>query len=152
VVNRGEAEGIAAGRIAMGECPVTRAVPDEDPAGLPENEPGFAELAARLMALGVQTVVMTLGPRGSACIRERQCVMVPAFRVDAVDTVGAGDAFVGALAVRWAEQQAAGHMGAMAVFDALCWASAAGALAATKRGAIPSMPTRAEVRALLAQR
>jgi ribokinase len=153
VVNRGEAERVAAGRIWMGGCPVSRSVVDEDACGaLPENEPGFAELLMRLASLGVQTVVMTLGAQGSACIRERQCVMVPAFPVEAVDTVGAGDAFVGTLAVRWAEQQAAGHTGGMAVFDALCWASAAGALAATKRGAMPSMPTRAEVRALLARR
>jgi ribokinase len=77
--------------------------------------------------------------------------MVPAFPVQAVDTVGAGDAFCGVLAVRLAEQTAAGATGALAMFDALCWASAAGALATMREGAIPSLPRRAQIKALLAK-
>ncbi|HET7294631.1 MAG TPA: PfkB family carbohydrate kinase, partial [Vicinamibacteria bacterium] len=57
-----------------------------------------------------------------------------------VDTTGAGDAFVGALAVALSEERAPA--------EALRFASAAGALATTRHGAQPSMPTRAEVERL----
>jgi ribokinase len=69
----------------------------------------------------------------------------PAFSVQAVDTVGAGDAFCGALAVALAERQDA----ADDLTQAIRFASAAGALAVTRNGAIPSLPTRQEVEALL---
>jgi ribokinase len=61
--------------------------------------------------------------------------------VDAVDTVAAGDAFNGALAVALAE----GHT----LSDAVRWGSAAGALAVTRVGAQDSMPTRNAVSAML---
>jgi ribokinase len=57
-------------------------------------------------------------------------------RVTAVDTTGAGDAFNGALAVALAERRP--------LAGALAFATAAAALACTRRGAQPSMPTRAE--------
>jgi ribokinase len=69
-----------------------------------------------------------------------------------VDTVGAGDAFCGAFATRLAEHQISGGRAGpdrMAIMDAVCWANAAGALATTKEGAIPSLPRRAEVLGLL---
>jgi ribokinase len=62
--------------------------------------------------------------------------------VDAIDTVGAGDTFVGALTVELVDGATPG--------DALRWACAAGALATTRPGAQPSIPTRDEVSALLA--
>ena len=80
---------------------------------------------------------------------------MPATSVTPIDTVGAGDAFCGALATRLAEHQInSGRDGLdhLAVMDAVCWACAAGALATTKPGAIPSLPTRAEVLNLLRQR
>jgi ribokinase len=67
--------------------------------------------------------------------------VVPAFPVTAVDTTAAGDAFNGALAVGLAE--------GAALWQALRLATAAAALACTKRGARPSLPRRAEVDALL---
>ena len=60
----------------------------------------------------------------------------------AVDATGAGDAFVGAITVALLE--------GMEPSDALRFACAAGAVAATRAGAQPSLPTRAEVEALLA--
>ncbi len=63
-------------------------------------------------------------------------------RVDVVDTTGAGDTFTAALALMLAERRAAG--------DALEFACAAGALATTKPGAQPSLPSLDEVRAVLA--
>ena len=61
--------------------------------------------------------------------------------MDAVDCVAAGDAFVGALSARYA--------GPGRLEDALRFASAAGALACTKPGAQPSLPSLAEVEALV---
>jgi ribokinase len=111
-----------------------------------------AALLARLAALPVATTVLTLGEQGSWFSHERSPSRLAAYQIDPIDTVGAGDAFVGALAARWAEHQVSGGrhgVDSMGVLDALCWANAAGALACTRRGAIPSLPTRAEVLDLL---
>ena len=62
-------------------------------------------------------------------------------RVDVIDTVGAGDTFTAALGLKLAEGRAAP--------DALEFACAAGALATTRAGAQPSLPTLEEVRAVL---
>lgn len=126
IVNEGEASVVAAG------------------AGLDEES-----LLEALADLGVGTVAMTLGARGLRFSHQKQPGAVEAYAVSPVDTVGAGDAFCGALATRWAEHQAAGALDAMGVMDALCWASAAGAIATTREGAIPSLPTRGEVVGLL---
>jgi len=90
---------------------------------------------------GAATVVVTLGERGALASRRDGDLHVPAFPVTTVDTTAAGDAFNGALAVGLAEGAAFG--------DALRLASAAAALACTRRGARPSLPSRAEVEALL---
>jgi ribokinase len=87
-------------------------------------------------------VVLTRSRQGALAMTERGRVDVPAFRVPVVDTVGAGDAFVGALAVALAEE--------MPMLDAMRFAAAAGAIAVTRPGAEPSMPARDEVEQLLA--
>jgi ribokinase len=70
-------------------------------------------------------------------------VRVPGFPVDAIDTVGAGDAFSGGLAASLA--------GGAPIADALHVASAAGGLTCTRRGAVDAMPTRQEVVDLMKQ-
>ncbi len=88
----------------------------------------------------VPHVVMTLGARGAAYYsRTGAGITVPAPRVPAVDTTGAGDAFAGALAVAWAEGRK--------IVQALHRACAAGALSTMKRGASP--PTREEIEAAI---
>jgi ribokinase len=99
-------------------------------------------LARHLAAAGPALVVVTLGAAGAVACDGRQLYRQPGFAVDAVDSVAAGDAFVGALAV----ELAAGTD----VAAALRFACAAGALATTRRGAQPSLPTRAEIAAFLA--
>ena len=74
---------------------------------------------------------MKLGNKGCLYLGDEE-LFVPAFTVDAVDTTGAGDAFTAALAVAW---------GQVSLPEALRFANAAGALAATVEGAQPSMPT-----------
>ena len=88
-------------------------------------------------------VARTLGERGAELYRDGACIArvgVPA--VKPLDTTGAGDTFTAALTLALIEGQIAE--------DALRFACAAGAAATTKAGAQPSLPTRAEVEALLA--
>ncbi len=103
---------------------------------------------ALLATLGPRTSVLTRGALGAAFIHAKEPpVLVPANPVQAIDTVGAGDAFCGVFAVRMAEHQigSRGSLDRMAIFDAACWACAAGSLATTRNSAIPSLPTRAEI-------
>lgn len=99
----------------------------------PELSPDRAleALAARLPAT---LVIVTLGSDGAIAARGERRWKQPSFPVVAIDTVGCGDAFVGALAAA----VAAGR----SIERALREACAAGALAATGRGAIPSLPGR----------
>lgn len=87
-------------------------------------------------------VATTFGAAGAVLTRRGEDVArVPAPRVDAVDTTGAGDSFTAALVVALVEGQAPEQ--------ALRFACAAGAAATLRRGAQPSLPTRTEVEALL---
>jgi len=104
---------------------------------------GAARAAARVLARGPRTVVVTLGERGALALGGDERVDVPAFAVDVVDTTAAGDAFTAGLAVACAEGRALGA--------ALRFAAAAAALACTRRGAQPSLPSRADVERLLAR-
>ena len=105
---------------------------------------GFSDLdqAARaLLERGVRNLVVTLGEQGARWVSAAGQADVPAFVVRAVDTVAAGDAFVGAYAVALAEGRP--------VLEALRYGNAAGALAVTRAGAQPSLPTRTEVENLI---
>lgn len=98
----------------------------------------------KLLRLGARAVVVTLGSHGAKlCTPDSGDLIVPAFAVDAVDTTAAGDAFCGGFATAIA----AGSSFA----DALRFAAATGALATTRPGAVPSLPSRAEIDALLSR-
>ena len=106
--------------------------------GVAVRDAGSAAAAGRaLRGRGVGAVIVTLGSQGSLACTARDDIRVPAFPVEAVDTTAAGDAFNGALGAALA--------GRDPLPDALRFASAAAALACTRRGAQPSLPTRAEV-------
>ncbi len=106
-------------------------------AAVGEAEP--EALARELQMQGSASVVLTLGAHGALCCSERKTSTVPALDVTPVDTVGAGDALAGALAAGLAE--------GLPMQEALPFAAAAGSLATTKAGAIPSLPTRSTVAA-----
>ena len=98
-------------------------------------------MAQELHELGARQVIVKCSAAGLVYAGELGCGRLPAFAVDAIDSVAAGDAFNGALAAA---------LGSGAEFvAALRFASAAGALATTKSGAAQAMPSRDEIMALL---
>ncbi|MGQ9493557.1 MAG: ribokinase [Anaerolineae bacterium] len=102
-----------------------------------------AEASARcLIEQGVKVVIVTLGARGALIVTPDFQQLVPGFAVDVVDTTAAGDAFNGGLAVALADGKS--------LAEAVRFANACGALAATKMGAQPSLPTANEVARFLA--
>jgi len=96
----------------------------------------------------LRLVVLTLGAEGSLVITPRGEFSVPSFDVDVVDTTGAGDGFVaGLLSYVAADLHVLDDDEAL---KQLCrFANAVGALTATARGAIPSLPNRRQVERLL---
>ena len=110
--------------------------------GVPVVDAASAERAAKgLLEKGVSSAVLKLGEQGALVATADRIEHVPGYRVSAVDTTAAGDAFTAALAVRLAE--------GAALLEATRYANAAGACACTKVGAQPAMPTSAEVSALV---
>ena len=98
---------------------------------------GAWRAATDLVAMGVPRVVVTLGDEGSLLVVPSHFKTVKAFPAAAVDTVGAGDAYNGALAVALAEK--------LPVLDAMRRASAAAALTVTRPGAQSALPDRAAI-------
>lgn len=106
--------------------------------GLPTDTPAQIEAAAHaLRQRGPSQVVVTLGSAGLLHVGPDGALALPAPRVTAVDTTGAGDTFVGALA--------AGLADGWPIPAALTRAQVAAALAVTRLGTQSAMPTRAEV-------
>ena len=95
----------------------------------------------KLRAWGVKTLVVTLGSNGARVVTDEIDQRLPSHEITAVDTTAAGDAFNGALAVALAEGKP--------ILEAVRYGMAAGAMAATKRGAQPSLPMRDAVENLM---
>jgi ribokinase len=102
-----------------------------------KGEQEIRKTADRLLNMGVKNVVITLGPKGLFFKNRREELWMEAFRVNVIDTTAAGDAFLGALATSLSEDKP--------IQEALKFANGAGALATTKLGAQPSLPTRKEL-------
>ena len=97
----------------------------------------FIEAARSLQTGRGQIICVTLGRRGVLALMDGQPLTIPGRNVAAVDTTGAGDCFVGAVAALLARGQS--------VRDALDYANAAASICVQRMGAAPSMPTAAEV-------
>ena len=135
---------------------VTYLTPNEQEAsmetGLPlasdENGPCRADLqkiAAALWDKGVEHVIITLGGSGSAVVQGSSIRYIPCVHMDHVaDPTAAGDSFVGALSV--------GLTAGLPQEEALAFASHTAAITVSRMGAMPSLPTLAEVQALLKER
>jgi ribokinase len=97
----------------------------------------FVDAAQSLRVEPAQAICVTLGRRGAAAMVGGEMVTVAGRSVKAVDTTGAGDCFVGALAARLAQ--------GATLHDALGYANAAASISVQRMGAAPSMPTATEV-------
>lgn len=116
-----------------------------DLAGVDPEESGWEATAAALRAHGIRRAVITTGAAGSVVIDgDATPTAVPSPVVDAVDTTGCGDAFMGALALRLAAGDA--------LVEAARFASTVGSYAATGAGAQASYPDREQLAAFIAQR
>lgn len=113
--------------------------------GLPVTSVAEAERAAdALLAKGVGAVIITLGDKGALFRDATRSVHVPVISAGpVVETTGAGDAFNGGFAVALSEGRD--------VVDAVRFGCATAGISVTRPGTAPSMPTRAEIDALLAR-
>lgn len=110
--------------------------------GFAVGDQASAEEAAKMLVKrGARQVVIKLGAKGAYWYDGQKGHLLSPFKVDAVDTVAAGDAFNGGLA--------AGLSEGLAMREALQWAMAAGAISTTRKGAQPSMASREEILALI---
>lgn len=126
-------------------------VPNETELGLLINkkvtDAQSAESAAKeLLQRGVKIVLVTLGANGALLVTKEKSIQIPSFKVNVVDTTAAGDSFIGGFASKLLESNSL-------LFDelqnAVRYGCACGALATTKFGAQPSLPTKKETEALL---
>ena len=102
-----------------------------------DGDARFVDSIRLLRTRSNQTVCVTLGRRGVLAVIDGRPSIVPGRAVKAVDTTGAGDCLVGALAAQLA--------GGKTIRDALNYANAAASICVQRMGAAPSMPTAAEV-------
>ncbi len=101
------------------------------------NDNEIKEAANFLLVKGVENIIITLGSRGSYVKTRSEGFFVNGYRVDAVDTTGAGDVFCGALSVAITEGKS--------IADAVKFATAAAAICVTRLGAQPSAPRRDDI-------
>jgi ribokinase len=101
----------------------------------------FIEAARSLQTGWDKIICVTLGKRGVVALVNDEPVVIPGHAVKAVDTTGAGDCFVGAVAAQLA--------GGKSIEDALGYANIAASICVQRMGAAPSMPTAAEVASAL---
>lgn len=113
------------------------------PSGLPVTNFTEAQAAALwLHRAGAKNVAITLGSAGTCLLSEEGCQLIEPYVVQAVDSTAAGDAFAGALAVRWLQTGK--------LQEAVSFANAAGALATSRRGAQTSMAIYSDIQTLRA--
>ena len=106
------------------------------------NKDEAQAVGKQLLKMGAKQVIITLGDQGSLYLDTQNVIYTPAFKISAIDTTAAGDAFCGAFATAIANGSPIEY--------ALKFATAGGAIAATRAGAVPSLPTNSEILSMLA--
>ena len=114
-----------------------------------EDVEGAIAAAQVLQRQGVEVVIIKLGASGCVCATEEGVFTVPAFPVQVVDTVAAGDAFNGGLAAALCQQSRKSRGKQHPLKLAIRSASAVAALAVTRAGAQEAMPTKTDVETFL---
>lgn len=97
----------------------------------------YKEGAKILLSKGVKNVIVTLGDKGVLYVNEKEEVLIPALKVNVVDTTAAGDSFTGAFAAFLSMNKE--------IKEALELANVVGSLTVQKKGAIPSLPHKEDV-------
>ncbi|NQS91558.1 MAG: carbohydrate kinase [Chloroflexi bacterium] len=119
----------------------------------PTDQVRVESAALTLLSMGSEIVVITLGAEGSYFQIKNGGAYVPPFKVETIDAVGCGDAFMAGLLTRLVEQDDwKGNNSPDEFYEFLRYANAVGALTSLKRGAIPAMPDRKEVEDFLMKR
>ncbi len=121
--------------------------------GIPVTDISSTEQAAKaLLNRGAKNVIVTLGQKGALFVSNKQGMHIDTYKVNVVDTTAAGDAFIGGFAsylVRALESDSklsdVQQQAAAVQIKAVKYANACGALATTKFGAQPSLPTKEDV-------
>ncbi len=137
LLNAAPAQSVPEDLVAAVQWLVVNEVEAEQLTGCTIGSVDEAVAAARALQRAEQHVVVTLGRAGAVLVGGGEVVHAPAPQVAVVDSTAAGDAFVGGLA--------AGLQRGLPLTSAFRHAVVAGSLACTKAGAIPSLPTAAEV-------
>lgn len=106
--------------------------------------PSAGQAAKKLIERGAQHVIVTLGSKGALSVSDTQTTHVDTFSVNVVDTTAAGDAFIGGFATALLQNRS--------VEESVRYGCACGALATTRFGAQPSLPTKEEVERLISLR
>lgn len=106
--------------------------------GTDYTDNNLEEIAETLLKAGAINVVITLGSQGVYMKNVKETIQLPGCKVNAIDTIAAGDTFCGALAVVCAKKEIDR--------DTLIFANTAAAIAVTRSGAQPSIPTLDEVK------
>jgi ribokinase len=107
----------------------------------PENAEDASRAAKLFLEKGVGTAVIKMGAKGVYYENKDESGFVPPYKVNPIDTVAAGDAFNAGLAVAISEGKP--------LAEAVRWGAAAGAIATTRKGALPAMPYREELETLM---
>jgi ribokinase len=109
----------------------------------PQNEKEAAEAASILHQRGVENVIIKMGSKGVYYDTVDSRGFIKPYKVKSIDSVAAGDAFNAGLAVAISE--------GLPIAEAVRWGAAAGAIATTRKGALPAMPYREELLKLISE-
>ena len=107
----------------------------------PTNQEDASKAAKIFLEKGVGTAIIKLGAKGVYYENKEESGFIPPYKVNPIDTVAAGDAFNAGVAVAVSEGKP--------LAEAVRWGAAAGAIATTRKGALPAMPYREEAEKLM---
>ena len=141
ILNPAPAQQIPAALIALADFIIPNETELSLLTELPVIDIHSTEQAARkLLEQGAQNVIVTLGSKGALIVTPKQVTHVDTYEVDVVDTTAAGDAFIGGFSTALLQDRS--------LEESVRYGCACGALAATKFGAQPSLPTKEDVEKL----